>query len=293
MDPAHLSRSTLCPRQHVAAAACRRGSTEPPAGPLPGAVETVDVDGLRTAFERAGPGPAVVLLHGCVADGRTTWRHQLDDLCDEFTVVAWDAPGAGASADPPEDFGIAGHADCLAAFVDRLGLGRPHVAGLSFGGGLAIALTGRHPALPRSRVLVSACAGWRGSLPEDVAAAGLRQAVDLSVLSPDRFGATLLPTMFSPSTPATDVRAPRAVAEGLHAGIRGRGCWSCRVSGTCATSRRPTPSTARSGPSSPRWGAEPPTPPARRRRRRWRRRGRPPAPPRAAPGSRRRPGSAP
>jgi pimeloyl-ACP methyl ester carboxylesterase len=78
-------------------------------------MDMVEVDGLRIAYERVGAGPALVLLHGYVADGQTTWQRQLDELCDEFTVVAWDAPGAGGSSDPPEGFGMVGYADCLVA----------------------------------------------------------------------------------------------------------------------------------------------------------------------------------
>ena len=111
-------------------------------------METIEVDGLGIAYERAGHGPPLVLLHGYVGDGPTTWRRQLDGLCDEFTVVAWDAPGAGRSADPPEPFGMAGYADCLAGFIGRLGLDRPHVAGLSFGGALAVELTAATPPSP-------------------------------------------------------------------------------------------------------------------------------------------------
>ena len=77
-------------------------------------MEMIEVDGLRIAYERAGAGPPLVLLHGYVGDGPTTWRRQLEGLCDQFTVVAWDAPGAGGSSDPPESFGMAGYADCLA-----------------------------------------------------------------------------------------------------------------------------------------------------------------------------------
>jgi pimeloyl-ACP methyl ester carboxylesterase len=132
-------------------------------------MEITEVDGLDIAYERAGAGPPLVLLHGYVGDGPTLWRRQLDGLCDQFTVVAWDAPGAGRSSDPPEAFGTAGYADCLAGFIDRLGLERPHVAGLSFGAILALALSRRHPAIPRSLVLASAYAGWGGSLPAEVA----------------------------------------------------------------------------------------------------------------------------
>jgi pimeloyl-ACP methyl ester carboxylesterase len=109
-----------------------------------------------------------VLLHGAFADSRD-WLPQLDGLAADFTVVAWDAPGCGASLDPPEDFGLAGYADCLAAFIDALGLERPHVCGLSFGGGLAIEFVRRHPRVPRSLVLASAYAGWAGSLGRDEA----------------------------------------------------------------------------------------------------------------------------
>ena len=85
-------------------------------------LEIIEVDGLRIHFERAGEGPPLVLLHGYVGDGPTTWRPQLDALAEDFTVVAWDAPGAGGSSDPPEQFGMAGYADCLAGFIDALGM---------------------------------------------------------------------------------------------------------------------------------------------------------------------------
>src|SRR5918997_1294202 len=72
---------------------------------MPGATEQVEVDGLRIGFQRAGSGPPLVLLHGYVGDGPATWRPQIAGLSDEFTVVAWDAPGAGRSSDPPDQFG--------------------------------------------------------------------------------------------------------------------------------------------------------------------------------------------
>jgi pimeloyl-ACP methyl ester carboxylesterase len=88
-------------------------------------MDQIEVAGLRIAYERAGAGPPLVLLHGYVGDGPTLWRRQLEALSDEFTVVAWDAPGAGGSSDPPESFGMAGYADCVAGFVDGLHLDRP------------------------------------------------------------------------------------------------------------------------------------------------------------------------
>lgn len=184
-------------------------------------MDMVEVDGLRIAYERVGDGPALVLLHGYVGDGPTTWRSQLDALSDEFTVVAWDAPGAGGSADPPEDFGMVGYADSLAGFVRVLGLDRPHVAGLSFGGALALELCRRHSAVPRTLILASAYAGWAGSLPAEVTELRLQQALVLADLSPHEFVGALLPTMFSGAPPAESVDAFGAAMRSFHpAGFR-------------------------------------------------------------------------
>lgn len=164
-------------------------------------MDTVDAGGHRIAYERRGEGQPLVLLHGYVGD-RRMWRAQLDELSDEFDVVAWDAPGYGGSADPPEEFPLSAFADCLAAFIEALKLGRPHVVGLSFGGGLALELYRRRPDLPASLVLASAYAGWAGSLPPEVAEQRLQQALRLSHLPPDRLVEELGPTMFTDSAPA-------------------------------------------------------------------------------------------
>ena len=121
------------------------------------------VDDLTMYYEEHGvpDGPPLVLLHGVLGDSRD-WRRQLEGLSDEFTVVAWDAPGCGESSDPdpPETFGADVYADCLAEFIEALEVERPHVLGLSWGGGLALELYRRRPDLPRSLVLASAYAGW-------------------------------------------------------------------------------------------------------------------------------------
>ena len=179
-------------------------------------MEIIDVDGFHIAYERAGDGPPLVLLHGYVGDGPTTWRRQIESLADEFTVVAWCAPGVDGSSDPPEGLGMAGYADCLAGFIDGLHLDKPHVAGLSFGGALALELFRRHPAVPTTLILASAYAGWGGSLPADVAEQRLQQALSLASLSPDEFVRTLLPTMFSDGTPQWSVDEFGASMRGFH-----------------------------------------------------------------------------
>ena len=70
-------------------------------------MQTVEVDGPQIGYERAGSGP-VVMLRGYVGDGATTWRRQLGGLSDEFTVVAWDAAGAGGQPIRPSALAWAG-----------------------------------------------------------------------------------------------------------------------------------------------------------------------------------------
>jgi pimeloyl-ACP methyl ester carboxylesterase len=169
-------------------------------------MDQVEVDGLRIAYERRGHGPPLVLVHGYVGDGASTWRPQLEGLSEDFTVIAWDAPGVGGSSDPPETFGMAGYADCLAGFIDALGLTQPPVLGLSFGGALALALHGRHPGAASSLVLASAYAGWAGSLSPETTEQRLDQALALSGMGGEELAATLMPTMFA-SAPNQDHEA--------------------------------------------------------------------------------------
>jgi pimeloyl-ACP methyl ester carboxylesterase len=129
----------------------------------------------------------VVLLHGYVGDGPSTWRPQIEELSDELTVIAWHAPGARHSSDPPESFTRADYADYLARFLATLDAPTVHVAGLSFGGALTIELNRRHPDIQATLILASAYAGWDGCLPLEVAEQRLTQAMALADMSPDEF----------------------------------------------------------------------------------------------------------
>jgi pimeloyl-ACP methyl ester carboxylesterase len=179
-------------------------------------MDIVEVDGLSIAYERVGSGPPLVLLHGYVGDGPTTWRRQLDELSDEFTVIAWDAPGAGRSSDPPPGFGLDGYADCLSTFLKELGSAAASVAGLSFGGILALGLQRRHREMSSALILASAYAGWAGSLPAEVAKNRLAQALALADRTPEDFADALLPTMFSKTMPPETVEAFRASMQAFH-----------------------------------------------------------------------------
>jgi len=163
-------------------------------------MEHVEVVGLRIAYQRFGDGPCVLLLHGAVSDSRV-WRVELELLSDAFTVVAWDAPGCGGSADPPEHFRLPEYAECLEQFISALGLERPHVLGHSWGSALALELYRLGPSIVRSLVLVGAYAGWAGSLPPDQVAQRLEFALQLADLPTGSFEPASMPGLFSDAMP--------------------------------------------------------------------------------------------
>ena len=173
-------------------------------------MEVALANGLVLAYERTGSGPPLVLVHGAAADGRM-WQPQLDRLADEFTVVAWDEPGAGRSSDAPPSFGLEDYAQCLAELIETLELAPAHVAGLSWGGTVALELYRNHPELVTGLILADTYAGWKGSLPaEEVAARieGVRQAV---AAGREEFDPTL-PGLFAGDPPAGFVPLLEAIA---------------------------------------------------------------------------------
>ncbi|MGQ0654854.1 MAG: alpha/beta fold hydrolase [Betaproteobacteria bacterium] len=112
------------------------------------------------SYLETGKGPAILLLHGIGASS-ACWLYQLESLAG-FRLIAWDAPGYGAS-EPlrqekphPQDYAAA-----LAAFVDRLLLKDVLIVGNSLGCLMAGAYMRDHADKVRGAILISP-AGGRG-----------------------------------------------------------------------------------------------------------------------------------
>lgn len=165
---------------------------------LGGIVHSTEVNGLSITYEREGSGPALVLLHGFSVDSRSWWP-QLDSLTDRFTIIAWDAPGAGRSSDPDGAFETGDWADCLAALLDTARIEQAFLVGISWGGVVAQEFYRRHPNRTRALVLAGTYAGWKGSLPGAAAEDRLKACLAFSSLPPDEFVTRLLPGMLTAS----------------------------------------------------------------------------------------------
>src|SRR5947207_2828093 len=90
---------------------------------------------------RAGEGPALVLIHG-IGSRWEVWEPVLATVAAEREVVAIDLPGFAGSEMPPPGTpaGAASLTRLVGEFLDELGLERPHVAGNSLGGRVALEL---------------------------------------------------------------------------------------------------------------------------------------------------------
>jgi pimeloyl-ACP methyl ester carboxylesterase len=155
-----------------------------------------EVSEHSVAYRYAGEGPPLILLHGFLCDSRC-WRRQLADLSGHFRVVAWDAPGAGLSSDPPDPFTITDWAQSLAEFLNVIGIECAKVLGLSWGGVLAQEFYRLYPERFLSLILSDTYAGWKGSLPESACKKRLERCYLESSLPPEEFVPRWVPEFFT------------------------------------------------------------------------------------------------
>ncbi|MFI6275578.1 alpha/beta fold hydrolase [Streptomyces sp. NPDC050988] len=129
---------------------------------------------VTLAYARVGSGEPLLLLHG-IGHHRQAWDPVVDILAAERDVIAVDLPGFGESPALPD--GLAHDLPtmnaALSGLCEALELDRPHVAGNSLGGLLALEL-GREK-LVRSVTALSPAGFW--SPTERRYAFGLLQAM--------------------------------------------------------------------------------------------------------------------
>jgi 3-oxoadipate enol-lactonase len=87
----------------------------------------------------------VVVLSNSLGSTLAMWDAQAPRLAQHFRVVRYDTRGHGRSPVPTGPYSIDDLADDLLGLLDRLGVGRAHVVGLSLGGMTAMRLAARNP----------------------------------------------------------------------------------------------------------------------------------------------------
>ena len=93
-----------------------------------------DVGDVTIHYEQAGDGPLTyVYCHGLGASGQGFEESEMAWYADRFRTISWDNRGLGRSS-PADKYSLPLYAADLAGLLDRLGVGRAVVFGVSWGG---------------------------------------------------------------------------------------------------------------------------------------------------------------
>lgn len=106
---------------------------------------TVNVNNINLSYDDFGEGSIpIVFLHGFPFD-KSMWQEQLDFLKSTHRVIALDIRGFGKSTDEESHLSMDLFANDLILFIDKLGLEKVIICGLSMGGFIALNAMKRFP----------------------------------------------------------------------------------------------------------------------------------------------------
>jgi pimeloyl-ACP methyl ester carboxylesterase len=121
---------------------------------------TLTINQAPHAYDEAGEGSALLLLHAGIAD-RRMWDDAWPMLTPRHRVIRFDLRGYGETPLPDGPFVYAADA---AALLGELGVQRAHVLGVSMGAGVALDLALARPEVVDRLVLVApGLPGWKWS----------------------------------------------------------------------------------------------------------------------------------
>src|SRR5690349_19957342 len=102
---------------------------------------TIEINGAELAYEIAGEGRALIMVHGHLLDLHQ-WDDQFLSFANCYLVVRYDARGFGQSTQPPAALN---HAADLHAIMRGLGLDHAFLLGCSAGGAACIDFALHYP----------------------------------------------------------------------------------------------------------------------------------------------------
>ncbi len=115
----------------------------------------IELNGYRIHYVQFGSGQPLILIPGAFST-HGTWNRLIPYLSDRFRVIAVDYLGTGNSDKPKSGFAytIEEQADLFAEMITQLGGSPVDVAGVSYGGVIALNLAARYPRLVRRVVSI-------------------------------------------------------------------------------------------------------------------------------------------
>ncbi|SMB99198.1 Pimeloyl-ACP methyl ester carboxylesterase [Thermanaeromonas toyohensis ToBE] len=123
-----------------------------------------EVNGIRIYYEVYGAGEPLLLIEG-LGYALWMWEKQIEAFSREFQVIAFDNRGVGKSDKPDEPYTIELMAYDAGELLNRLGITKAHILGVSMGGIIAQALALLYPKLVHTLVLVCTTFGGPHAVP--------------------------------------------------------------------------------------------------------------------------------
>ncbi|HUO11680.1 MAG TPA: alpha/beta hydrolase [Caulobacteraceae bacterium] len=129
----------------------------------------IDVNGARIFFDTVGSKlapeaeamverPTLIVMHGGPGFDHSLMRPYFDRFADTHQVVYLDHRGNGRSTGEPDTWNLDQWGDDVYDFCQALGIEKPVVYGLSFGGMVAMSYAARHPEAASKLVFSSTAA---------------------------------------------------------------------------------------------------------------------------------------
>lgn len=115
-------------------------------------VKQAQIRGVSMAYEDAGKGIPIVLLHGFPFN-RSMWSEQAEFLREKFRVITPDLRGHGETTATAEPATMDEMAQDIAALLDELKIDRVVIGGLSMGGYVTLAFYRAFPLRVRALIL--------------------------------------------------------------------------------------------------------------------------------------------
>jgi len=106
----------------------------------------VVVRGYNLHYVEAGEGEPIFLIPGAFSTYRH-WNRVIPYLSENYKLFGIDYLGVGDSDKPRSGFGytIEEQADLLVEMVEKMGISRVHIVGVSYGGAIALNMAARYP----------------------------------------------------------------------------------------------------------------------------------------------------
>jgi non-heme chloroperoxidase len=137
-------------------------------------------DGVELHYVEMGKGSPVIFVHGSLSD-YSYWQFEVGPFAEAHRAITYSRRYNSPNSNPPRPgYSAVVDADDLTAFIRKLGLGKVHVVGHSYGALTALFLAVKHPELVRTLVLAEAPAvTLLAHLPGDKAAVGRATLADI------------------------------------------------------------------------------------------------------------------